>query len=76
MKGYCYGLRRIDDGNLGDGVLRWTRKDDTKADFTTMPNKNYSADIVFDASAANALYGASETVQTNSLRGHCLIRYA
>ena len=40
-----------------------------------MPSKNYGADIVFDASAGNTLYGASETVQTASVRGYMLIRY-
>ena len=33
------------------------------------------AQIEFDASSSNALYGASDTVQPKTLRAQCLIRY-
>lgn len=37
---------------------------------------NLGSVINFDASLANTMYSAADTVQPNTLRTYCLIRYA
>ena len=67
------------DGNFnflgGSGVFEIVNKVNVaQALDTSVHNAHHGID--FKASRGNALYGASSTVQTASLRAYALIRYA
>ena len=60
-----------------EGALRTVNPSNT-TDIITLRSQETrpkGADLTLDLSQSNALYGASNTVQTASLRGYMLIRY-
>lgn len=75
ISGRVNGLRRMDTLGLDYGVLHWNRLTNEKASLQIMSDRNYAADIEFNAGNGNAIYGASDTVRPNALMGCWLIRF-
>lgn len=63
-----------DSTNIGNGNIRWAKGDTTKGSIKKDPTGTMY-DPRIDLSWSNSIFGASETVQTASLRGYWLIRF-
>lgn len=63
-----------DSTNIGSGSIRWAKGDTTKGSIKK-DAMGTMYDPRIDLSWSNSIFGASETVQTASLRGYWLIRF-
>lgn len=63
-----------DSTSVGQGNIRWSKGDTAKGSIKKDPTGTMY-DPRINLSWSNSIFGASETVQTASLRGYWLIRF-